>query len=220
MFDEINRMGSGGLQWGICGGTSIGLPPVLHFANEELKARVAGPCLRGEKLICLAITEPWAGSDVANLQTTAKLSADGKHYIVNGLKKWITNGIFCDYFTTAVRTGGPGMDGLSLLLIEKTFPGVSTRKMKCQGMWASGTTFIVFEDVKVPVENLIGKEGKGFNYIMVNFNHERLSLCAQATRMARVCLEESMKFAHKRKTFGKRLIDHPVIRNKLAHMAR
>lgn len=87
-------------------------------------------------------------------------------------------------------------------------------------MWASGTTFIVFEDVKVPVENLIGKEGKGFNYIMVNFNHERLSLCAQATRMARVCLEESMKFAHKRKTFGKRLIDHPVIRNKLAHMAR
>lgn len=87
-------------------------------------------------------------------------------------------------------------------------------------MWSSGTTFIVFEDVKVPVENLIGKEGEGFKYIMVNFNHERLNLACQTARMARVCFEESMKFAHKRKTFGKKLIEHPVIRNKLANMAR
>jgi alkylation response protein AidB-like acyl-CoA dehydrogenase len=115
-----------------------------------------GPCLRGEKLICLAITEPWAGSDVANIQTTAVKSPCGKFYIVNGLKKWITNGIFCDYFTTAVRTGKEGHSGISMLLIEKAFPGVSTRKMKCSGLWSSGTTFIVFEDVKVPVENLIG----------------------------------------------------------------
>lgn len=92
---------------------------------------MVGPCLKGEKLICLAITEPWAGSDVANIQTTAVKSPCGKYYIVNGLKKWITNGIFCDYFTTAVRTGGPGHNGISMLLIEKAFPGVSTRKMKC-----------------------------------------------------------------------------------------
>lgn len=92
--------------------------------------------------------------------------------------------------------------------------------MKCQGGWSGGTTFIVFEDVKVPIENLIGNEGEGFKYIMINFNHERLMLCMQTSRLARVCVEESMKFSHKRKTFGKRLIDHPVIRNKLANMAR
>lgn len=176
MFDEINRTGSGGLQWGLLAGMSIGLPPVIKFADKPLRDRVVPQCLNGEKLICLAITEPWAGSDVANLQTTAVKSPCGKFYIVNGLKKWITNGIFCDYFTTAVRTGGKGMGGLSLLLIEKSMPGVITRKMKCQGMWSSGTTFIVFEDVKVPVENLIGQENKGFSYIMKNFNHERLQL--------------------------------------------
>mmetsp|Transcript_30735 Transcript_30735/g.43024 ORF Transcript_30735/g.43024 Transcript_30735/m.43024 type:complete len:181 (+) Transcript_30735:406-948(+) len=140
--------------------------------------------------------------------------------MVNGLKKWITNGIFCDFFTVAVRTSGKGMNGISLMLLEKGMPGLVTKKQKCQGMWSSGTTFIIMEDVKVPVENLIGEENQGFNYIMNNFNHERLSMCSQANRMARVCLEESMKFAHKRKTFGKRLVDHPVIRNKLAHMAR
>lgn len=90
-----------------------------------------GPCLRGEKLICLAITEPHAGSDVAGLQTTATLSACGEYYIVNGLKKWITNGIFCDYFTTAVRTGAKGMKGLSLLVISRDMPGVKLKKMKC-----------------------------------------------------------------------------------------
>ena len=146
-----------------------------------------------------------AGSDVANLGCEAKLSEDGKHYIVNGEKKWITNGIWSDYFTTAVRTGGEGMNGVSVLLIERSAGGVSTRKMDCQGVWSSGTTYVTFEDVKVPVENLIGKENQGF---------------IQCLRFARVCYEESVKYAHKRKTFGKRLIDHPVIRLKLAHMAR
>lgn len=104
-----------------------------------------------------------AGSDVANLTCEAKLSDDGKHYIVNGEKKWITNGVWSEYFTTAVRTGGEGMNGISVLLIERSAGGVSTRKMDCQGVWSSGTTYITFEDVKVPVENLIGKENQGFS---------------------------------------------------------
>ena len=130
------------------------------------------------------------------------------------------------------------MGGISVLLIERTMPGISTRKMDCQGVWASGTTYITFEDVKVPVENLIGKENQGFKgishtsphisphpnshslVIMTNFNHERLGIIIQCTRFARVCYEESMKYAHKRRTFGKKLIEHPVIRMKLAHMAR
>jgi alkylation response protein AidB-like acyl-CoA dehydrogenase len=118
----------------------------------------------GEKIICLAITEPSAGSDVANIKTEAKKSPDGKHFIVNGEKKWITNGIFADYFSVAVRTGPPGsgMKGISMLLIEKTMPGVKTRRMDCEGVWPSGTTYVTFEDVKVPVENLIGAENEGF----------------------------------------------------------
>jgi len=220
LVDEFSRCGSGGVLWGTYAGLSIGLPPVLQFGPEHMKDRIARDCLYGEKVICLAITEPYAGSDVANLRTEAKLTPDGKYYIVNGEKKWITNGVFADYFCTAVRTGGPGMGGISLLLIERSFPGVTTRQMKCSGVWPSGTTYVTFEDVRVPVENIIGKENKGFKCIMYNFNHERWGVCVQATRFARVCLEESIKYAHKRKTFGKRLIDHPVIREKIANMAR
>merc|ERR1719330_2094595 len=196
----------------------IGLPPVLKWATPEIKQLVGGPCLKAEKVICLAITEPTAGSDVANLRTSAK--KEGDHYILNGEKKWITNGIFADYFTVACRTGGPGMGGISLLLVERGMPGLTTRKMKCSGVWSSGTTYITFDDVKVPKGNLLGKENKGFQYIMQNFNHERFGICAMTNRFSRVCLEESLKFANKRKTFGKTLIQHPVIRWKIAEMAR
>jgi len=112
------------------------------------------------------------------------------------------------------------MGGVSLLLIEKDMPGVTTRQMQCSGVWPSGTTYITFDSVKVPVENLIGEENMGFRAIMYNFNHERWGIVVQANRLARVCFEESFTYAHKRKTFGKRLIDHPVIRLKLAHMIR
>jgi alkylation response protein AidB-like acyl-CoA dehydrogenase len=220
LLDELSRCGSGGVVWGLQEGLAIGLPPILHFGSKYLKDKVVRPCLRGEKVICLCITEPYAGSDVAALRTEAKKTADGKYYIVNGEKKWITNGIFADFFTVACRTGGPGMNGISLLLLERTMPGVTTRQMNCQGVWSSGTTYVTFEDVKVPVENLIGKENEGFKYVMYNFNHERWAIVVQCVRFARVCLEEAIKYAHKRKTFGQTLIEHPVIRNKIAHMAR
>jgi alkylation response protein AidB-like acyl-CoA dehydrogenase len=125
-----------------------------------------------------------------------------------------------DYFTTAVRTSDKGMNGISVLLIERSFGGVSTRRMDCQGVWSSGTTYITFEDVKVPVENLIGKENQGFKVIMTNFNHERIGIIIQAVRFSRVCYEESVKYANKRRTFGQKLINHAVIRMKLAQMAR
>lgn len=205
--------------WGLSGGLVIGLPPVMHFGSDDLKSRIVPPCLSGDKVICLAITEPWGGSDVANLQTTAVKTPDGKHYVVNGEKKWITNGVFADYFTVAVRTGGPGMGGVSLLLVERG-PGVTTKQMNCMGVWASGTTYITFEDVLVPVENLIGKENKGFKYIMHNFNHERWGICVQSNRFARVCMEEAIKFAQRRRAFGKPLIEQPVIRAKIAEMGR
>ncbi|SPO07604.1 probable acyl-CoA dehydrogenase [Cephalotrichum gorgonifer] len=220
LTDELSRTGSGGFVWNVIGGLGIGCPPLVKFGKKPLVDRILPGILNGEKRICLAITEPDAGSDVANLGCEAKLTPDGKHYIVNGEKKWITNGIWADYFTTAVRTSDKGMNGVSLLLIERSMGGVSTRRMDCQGVWSSGTTYITFEDVKVPVENLIGKENQGFKVIMTNFNHERIGIIIQSIRFARVCYEESVKYASKRRTFGKKLIEHPVIRLKLAHMAR
>jgi len=162
MVDELARCGSGGVCWGLFGGLGIGLPPVLHFGSEEMNDRISGPCLRGEKFICLAITEPYAGSDVANIRCTAERDATGEYFIVNGEKKWITNGIFADYFTVAVRTGGAGMGGISLLLIERDMPGITTTQMNCMGVWPSGTSYITFDNVKVPVSNLIGVENMGF----------------------------------------------------------
>lgn len=217
--DELSRPGSGALVWYLVGGYSIGIPPVLNFAKDSIKKRVLPDVFSGKKRICLCITEPSGGSDVANLVTEAKLSADGKHYVVNGVKKWITNGMFADFFSVAVRTGGPGMGGISMLLIERTFDGVSTRHIATQGMNASGTALVTFDDVKVPVENLLGEENKGFQIIMRNFNHERLGCITQANRFSRVCYEEAIKWAFQRETFGVKLFKHDVIRNKLAQMA-
>lgn len=112
------------------------------------------------------------------------------------------------------------MGGISLLLVERTMSGVKMRQMKCSGVWSSGTSYVTFEDVRVPKANLIGKENQGFKYIMLNFNQERLGVVVQALRFARVCYEDAVTYAHKRETFGKRLVDHPVIRFKLANMVR
>merc|ERR1711871_834386 len=219
VMDELSRCASGGFVWGIAGGLSIGLPPVMMFGSQYLKDKVAADCLQGKKMICLCITEPYGGSDVANIQTTAEKTPDGKYYVVNGEKKWITNGIWADYFTVAVRTGGEGAMGISMLLIEREFEGVSTSRISCMGVRASGTTYVEFDDVHVPVENLIGEENGGFKYMMYNFNHERWAFVGQALRFARVCLEESTRYACKRRTFGKSLINHQVINHKLVEMA-
>lgn len=162
-----------------------------------------------------------AGSDVAGLTTTAKKTSDGKFYVINGQKKWITNGIWADYCTAAVRTGGPGAGGISALIIPlKNYPGVTTRKQTNSGVNASGSTFIEFDDVKVPVENLIGKENGGFKIVMSNFNHERLWLGITALRMARVSCEDAYAHATTRHTFGQPLMANQVIRAKFTEMGR
>jgi len=197
----------------------MGLPPILVYGSQYLKDKVARDVITGKKAICLAISEPWAGSDVANIKTTAEKKGD--HYIVNGAKKWITGGLMGDYFTTAVRTGEDGgAGGISLLLLEKDMPGISIRKLETQFDSSHFTTYITLEDVKVPLENLIGEENTGFMQILLNFNHERFVISAGVVRSARNCYTESIKYALTRKTFGKRLVDHQVIRIKLAEMAR
>ena len=216
-IDELARCASGGVLWGLIEGVQIGLPPILNFGSKFLQEKVAKACLLGNACICLAITEATAGSDVGAIRTSFVRDDKRGCYVVNGSKKWITNGIFSDFFTVAVK----GVDGsLSLLLLEKSMKGITRRRMDCQGVWSSGTTYIEFENVEVPFTHLIGKEGEGFKYIMKNFNHERWGFVVQANRFARVCLEESIKHALKRKTFGKPLIQHEVIRWKIAEMAR
>jgi acyl-CoA dehydrogenase len=214
---ELARPGAGGIPASLMI-HGIGAPPIAAVASPEMKARVLPPVLRGEKIIALGITEPSGGSDVANLRTTASL--DGNCYIVNGSKCYITGGMRADYLTTAVRTGGPGAGGVSLLLIDMNSPGVTRNKLHKMGWWASDTAEIFFQDVRVPVESLIGAEGRGFPAIMLNFNNERLALAAGATAYARVALQEALEYAQQRHTFGKRLADHQVIRHKIAEMTR
>lgn len=215
--EEVSRMGLPGYSDGLGAGLVIGLPPVLAFGTKQTIAKYAPPVLLGDKRICLAISEPTAGSDVANIATRAVKSPCGKFYIVSGVKKWITNGTFADIFVTAVRTGGPGIGGISLLVIDRS-EGVETKPIKTSYSPAAGTAYITFENVKVPVENLLGQENKGFQCIMYNFNHERWLIVCGVVRGTRLVVEECFKWANQRKVFGKKLLEQPVIRFKLANM--
>lgn len=213
--EELARVGAGGINASLMV-HGIGLPPIINIGSEEMKERIAPDVLNGDKHIALGITEPSGGSDVANIQTRAEDKGD--HYLVNGSKMFITGGMRADYITTAVRTGGPGTKGISLLLIETDREGVSRTPLKKMGWWASDTAAIYFDDVKVPKENIIGTENNGFIGIMLNFNSERLGMAAGANAMARVCMEDAAAWARERTTFGKRLADHQVIRHKIADM--
>ncbi|KAJ5959424.1 Acyl-CoA oxidase/dehydrogenase type 1 [Penicillium vulpinum] len=216
-FDEMARSGLSGPLASLNAGFAFGLAPIYKFGSIALQERFLPELLTGKKRCCIAITEPEAGSDVANVTTAAVKSADGQHYILNGIKKWITNGIWSDYATMAVRTGGPGAAGLSLLVVPlKGHPGVSMRRLKVSGQLTSGTTYIELDDVKVPVSNMIGKEGEGMRIIMTNFNHERLIIAIGVTRQARVALSSAFSYCLKREAFGKTLMDQPVVRHRLA----
>jgi len=218
LYDEIARCGYTPFIAAITNGPAIGLPVILRFGSEELKRRVAPDVLAGRKLIGLAISEPQAGSDVAGMVTSAR--KDGSHYVVNGNKKWITNGTYADFFSTAVVTGEPGQNGLSFLLVERETPGFTVRKLDVRDSDISGTAYLDFDNCRIPTSNLIGVENEGFKLIMYNFNHERFYLTTCVSRLSRVCIEECIKYALKRKTFGKKLAEHQAIRMKIAAMIR
>lgn len=214
--EEIARTSLGGLASSLMV-HGIGLPPIVNFGSEAMKAEVIPPVLAGTRRIALAITEPSGGSDVAALRTTAR--RDGDHYVVSGSKTFISGGMRADWFTTAVRTGGEGARGISVLLIPAGLPGVArTRLDRKQGWWCSDTATIYFDEVRVPVANLVGPENAGFLVIMANFNGERMSMAVGMEAASRVCLEEAVNWARERRTFGKRLADHQVIRHKIAMM--
>ncbi|MFN2375313.1 MAG: acyl-CoA dehydrogenase family protein [Candidatus Binatia bacterium] len=215
--EETAQMGAGGIFASLMV-HGIGLPPILALGSTEMKERVAPAVLSGDRKICLGITEPGAGSDVASIETRA--TREGDEFVVRGSKMFITGGLRADYMTTAVRTGGPGMGGISLLLIEMDRPGVSRTKLDKMGWWASDTAAVYLDEVRVPAGNLIGPENQGFLGIVLNFNSERLGMASSANGYARTCLVEAARYAQQRQTFGKRLADHQVIRHKIAEMLR
>ena len=215
--EEMIRCGSVGLVAGL-GSYSIAMPPVLNMGTEEQKQKFLVPVLKGEKIAALGITEPNAGSDVANIRTRAV--REGDHYVVNGAKTFITSGCRAHFITTAVRTGGPGYKGISLLMIDSATPGFSVaKKIRKMGWNASDTAELSFEDCRVPAENILGGEGQGFLGIMINFQNERLALAVMAHAVAELALEESVKYAKTREVFGRTLSGFQVTRHKLVDMA-
>ena len=203
----------------LSGGSVIGIPPIVNYGSEEQKAAWLPGLFSWETSFCLGITEPSGGSDVAGLQTTAEKSADGSEYVVNGVKKWITGSIWATHMTTAVRTGGEGLGGISVLVIPLDLPGVRVTRITNSGQNAGGSAFVTLNDVRVPAWNLIGKENQGFAIIMKNFNKERFLLAVGCNRKARTCLSHAFAYANTRKTFGKPLMANQVIRRKFAELA-
>jgi acyl-CoA dehydrogenase len=214
---EVARAGSGGVSASLFSHT-IGAPPIARAALPHVKARVLPQILSGEKISALAITEPSGGSDVAQLRTSAR--RDGDHYVLNGQKAFITSGMRADYITTAVRTGGPGASGISLILVEGHSPGLTRTRLAKMGWWASDTAMLYFDECRVPADHLIGPEGGAFKIIMQNFNDERLMMAAGAIAFAKVCVDETIAYARERQTFGKPLTQHQVIRHKIVDMTQ
>ncbi|GAM90433.1 hypothetical protein ANO11243_084760 [Dothideomycetidae sp. 11243] len=211
---ELARIMSRGYQDGNMAGMSISLTAVRSWMrNTKLREKVTEECLSGKKKMSLAITEAFAGSDVAGLRTTATKTADGKKYIISGTKKWITNGMFSDYFVVGCRTG----KGFSVILVPRD-DNVETKKIKTAYSTAAATAYIEFNNVEVPVDHLLGEENDGFKVIMSNFNHERWAMVAAVVRWMRAVTEECLKWSHQRIVFGKPLIQQAVIRAKLARM--
>ena len=197
----------------------IAVPHIAHAGSQDLIERYVRPTLAGDLIGALAVTEPSGGSDVAGLRTTAR--RDGDHYVVNGAKTYITSGIRADFVTTAVRTGEQGYGGISLLVIDKGLPGFTVSPpLDKMGWRASDTAELSFQDVRVPVGNLVGQEGEGFGLIMRQFQTERLALATQAWAMAQRSLDLTMQWVKDRETFGRPLNSRQVVRHRIAEMAR
>lgn len=214
--EELCMSGSQGIAAGL-GSHTIALKPIQGFGSHMQKKAFIEPVLKGYLVAALAITEPDTGSDVASIRTTATETND--HFLVNGSKMFITSGTRANLLITAVRTGGPGHDGISLLVIDNQWPGVEiSRSLKKMGWRCSDTAEISFRNVKVPKSNLIGEEGAAFKIIMENFQEERLSLAAMAYASAQAAYDEALAYAKVRETFGRPLISRQVIRHKFARM--
>ena len=214
---EMGRTSAGGL-FASVGSRNIMLGPLTELANEEIKLKALPDLMSGKKGGSLGITEPGGGSDVARMKTTAR--KDGNEWVLNGSKTFITGGMQASYFVIGARTGKEGLGGISLFFVEADTPGFTRSSIdKKMGWWSSDTATLYFDNCRIPADNLMGEENKGYLAIMNNFNYERYMMGAQMLGMAKRCFEECVQYSQERQTFGKNLIEHQVIRHKLADMS-
>ncbi len=217
LVQELVRCGSVGVAVSVLAHAEFSTKVIDRAGTREQKETFVKRAARGEWIGALGVTEPDAGSDVAALRTTAV--KEGDHYIVNGAKTFITNGTIADYVTTAVRTGGEGHRGISLLIIPTDTPGFSRgRRLKKIGTHASDTAELFFEDCRVPTANLVGKEGGGFPLIMEGFAGERLVLAVICCAQMRLLFEEARRYGRERHAFGKPILGFQAWRHRLADM--
>jgi alkylation response protein AidB-like acyl-CoA dehydrogenase len=219
LAEEITNANCGGLAMGVAVQTDMAMPPILKFGSEEQKQTWAAPAIAGTKILCLGITEPDAGSDVAGIKTRAV--RDGDEYVINGSKTYITNGHRADVIVLVTKTDvDAGYDGFTLFLVPMDTPGViREKKLEKLGMHASDTALLAFQDVRVPASAMLGAEGKGFYHIMWELQGERLIGAAGCVSGAQKCFERTLAYANERKAFGRRIGNFQVIRHKFAEMA-
>jgi alkylation response protein AidB-like acyl-CoA dehydrogenase len=219
LAEEISNARSGGLAMGIAVHTDMATPPVFLFGTEEQKQRYLVPSIKGEKISSLGITEPDAGSDVSGIKTRAV--RDGDEWVINGSKTYITNGHRSDYIVLVTKTDPDvGYDGFSLFIVDMDTPGViREKKLEKLGMHASDTALLAFQDVRVPHDAMLGKEGKGFYHIMWELQGERLIGSAGCVAGAQRAFDQTLKFALERNAFGRPIGKFQAIRHKFADMA-
>jgi alkylation response protein AidB-like acyl-CoA dehydrogenase len=219
LAEAISNANSGGLAMGIAVQTDMAMPPILAFGTEEQKQEWVVPAIKGEKILCLGITEPDAGSDVAGIKTRAV--RDGEDFVINGSKTYITNGHRADVIVLVVKTDpDAGYDGFSLFLVPMDAPGViREKKLQKMGMHASDTALLAFQDVRVPASAMLGEEGKGFYHIMWELQGERMIGAAGSVAGAQKCFDRTLEYAKEREAFGKAIGHFQVIRHKFAEMA-
>ncbi len=219
LIEELVRCGSGGVQAGLGMHGLVFINALLNYASEEQKKKYLPLTVRGEKIGAVAVTEPYAGSDVFNIKTKAE-KKDG-YYLLNGSKIFITNGVRADLVIVLARTDpAGGYGGFTTFLVEKGMDGFKVaRKIEKVGWWASDTAELVFEDVKVPFENVLGKEGDGFYNIMYGFDFERLVMALGAVAGAQYALEEGVKYAKERETFGRPIAKFQIWKHRFAELA-
>ena len=216
-LEELQKVNSGGFAAAMWAHAYLAMTHLKVEASHELKEKYLTPAIEGEMIGCLGISEPFGGSDVAGMKTTAVKKGD--HYVINGSKTFITNGVYADFYVVAAKTDPEkGNKGMSMFLLDKEFAGISANKLNKLGWRASDTAELAFDNVKVPVENLLGEEGMGFNYIMQHFALERLIMGVNAHARSEFALEYTMGYMQEREAFGRSLDKFQALRHTVAEM--
>ena len=217
-LEELQKINSGGFAAAIWAHVYLAMTHVNVEGDARIKNKYLGASISGEKIGCLCITEPFGGSDVAGMRTTAIRKENS--YVINGSKTFITNGVYSDYLIVAAKTDPSSKHaGMSIFIIDRDTPGISATKLDKLGWKASDTGEIAFDNVVVPSENLMGQEGKGFAYIMQHFALERLIMGINAHARAEYAVDYAIQYTSERQAFGKTLDSFQALRHKIAEMA-